>query len=35
MPSVTRTPKIIEVRNNVHVKNIRNEELETEKLIWD
>jgi len=27
--------KIIEVRDNVHVKNIRNEELETEKLIWD
>jgi len=29
------TTKIIEVRNNVHVKNIRDEELETEKLIWD
>ncbi|MFM9944952.1 MAG: LPS export ABC transporter periplasmic protein LptC [Bacteroidia bacterium] len=27
--------KIIEVRNNVKVKNIRAEELETEKLIWD
>ena len=27
--------KIIEVRNNVHVKNIVGEELETEKLIWD
>lgn len=27
--------KVIEVRNNVKVKNIRAEELETEKLIWD
>lgn len=27
--------KITEVRNNVIVKNINNEELETEKLIWD
>ena len=27
--------KIIEVRNNVKVKNTRNEELETEKLTWD
>ncbi len=27
--------KIIEVRNNVKVKNINNEEMETEKLIWD
>ena len=27
--------KIIEVRNNVRVKNINNEALETEKLIWD
>ena len=27
--------KLIEVRRNVRVKNIRNEEMETEKLIWD
>ncbi len=27
--------KVIEVRNNVKVRNVMNEELETEKLIWD
>jgi len=27
--------KLIEVRNNVKVRNVMNEELETEKLIWD